>query len=197
MRQRHSSPALNARAAQEPAKPAEASAQDLAKQAQNPIADLISVPFQNDTNFNYGPRERTQNILNFQPVVPFKLSEDWNLITRTIVPIVHQPSLAKGDTSDNGLGDVNPTLFFATSVAKDLMVGFGPTFTLPTSSQDLLGARKWSAGPAAVASGRRASGWWAGWSTTSGRSPATAASGRSTRCCSSPSSTTTSPTAGT
>ena len=73
-------------------------------------------------------------MLNFQPVIPFKLSEDWNLITRTIVPIIHQPSLAKGDTSDNGLGDVNPTFFFATSVAKDVLVGFGPTFTLPTSS---------------------------------------------------------------
>ena len=125
--------------------------QELAKQAQNPIANLISVPFQNNSNFNYGPRERTQNILNFQPVIPFKLTEDWNLITRTIVPIVHQPSLAKGETSDNGLGDVNPTLFFATSIAKDVLVGFGPTFTLPTSSQDSLGARKWSAGPAAVA----------------------------------------------
>ena len=142
-------------AAQEPTKPTEPAGRDetqeLAKQAQNPIANLISVPFQNNTNFNFGPRERTQNILNFQPVIPFKLTEDWNLITRTIVPIVHQPSLAKGETSDNGLGDINPTLFFATSVAKDVLVGFGPTFTLPTSSQDALGARKWSAGPAAVA----------------------------------------------
>ena len=139
-------------AGQEPTKPAgRDETQELAKQAQNPIANLISVPFQNNTNFNFGPRERTQNILNFQPVIPFKLTEDWNLITRTIVPIVHQPSLAKGETSDNGLGDINPTLFFATSVAKDVLVGFGPTFTLPTSSQDSLGARKWSAGPAAVA----------------------------------------------
>ena len=90
-------------AAQEPTKPPEArdETQELAKQAQNPIANLISVPFQNNTNFNYGPRERTQNVLNFQPVIPFKLTEDWNLITRTIVPIVHQPSLAKGETSDN------------------------------------------------------------------------------------------------
>ena len=142
---------VGAAAAQEPAKPAEPSAEDLAKQAQNPIADLISVPFQNNTNFNYGPRERTQNILNLQPVIPFKLTKDWNLITRTIIPFVHQPSLAKGDSSDNGLGDINPTLFFATSVAKDVLVGFGPTFTLPTSTQDSLGARKWSAGPAAVA----------------------------------------------
>lgn len=140
----------SATAAEPPAKPGD-DTQELAKQAQNPIANLISVPFQNNTNFNYGPRERTQNVLNFQPVVPFKLSEDWNLITRTIVPIIHQPSLAKGETSDNGLGDINPAFYFATSVAKDLMVGFGPIFTLPTSSQDSLGARKWSAGPAAVA----------------------------------------------
>ncbi|MEO1018382.1 MAG: transporter, partial [Pseudomonadota bacterium] len=62
--------------------------QSLAKAAQNPIANLISVPFQNNTNFNFGPRERTQNILNIQPVIPITLSPDWNLITRTIIPIV-------------------------------------------------------------------------------------------------------------
>ena len=146
-------------AGQEPAKPGD-DTQELAKQAQNPIANLISVPFQNNTNFNYGPRERTQNILNIQPVVPFKLSEDWNLITRTIVPIVHQPSLAKGETSDNGLGDVNPTLFFATSVAKDVLVGFGPTFTLPTSSQDSLGRANGAPARPRWRSGPRASGWW-------------------------------------
>ena len=139
-------------AAQEPARPAAAgdATQDLAKQAQNPIADLISVPFQNNTEFNFGPRERTLNVLNFQPVIPFKLSARWNLITRTIVPIIHLPSLQKGDSSDNGLGDVNPTFFFATSLAKDVLVGFGPTFSLPTATSDDLGTEKWSAGPAGV-----------------------------------------------
>ena len=125
----------------------------------NPIANLISVPFQNNSGFNYGPRERTQNVLNFQPVIPIKLNEHWNLITRTIVPLVHEPSLAKGDSSDNGIGDINPTLFFATEIAKDFLVGFGPTASLPTASDDELGTGKWSAGPAAVAVGRRASGW--------------------------------------
>jgi hypothetical protein len=138
--------------AQEPARPAASGddTQNLAKQAQNPIADLISVPFQNNTEFNFGPRERTLNVLNFQPVVPFKLSARWNLITRTIVPIIHLPSLEKGDSSDNGLGDVNPTFFFATSVAKDVLVGVGPTFSLPTATSDDLGTEKWSAGPAGV-----------------------------------------------
>lgn len=140
-------------AAQEPARPAAAhdDTQELAKQAQNPIANLISVPFQNNSDFNYGPRERTQNVLNFQPVIPIKLNERWNLITRTIVPIVHEPSLAKGDSSDNGIGDINPTFFFATELSKDFLVGFGPTASLPTASDDELGTGKWSAGPAAVA----------------------------------------------
>jgi hypothetical protein len=127
-----------------------ANAEALAKQAQNPIADLISVPFQNNTGFNFGPRTRAQNVLNFQPVIPIKLSADWNLITRTIVPIVHQPSLAEGDSSDNGLGDINPTAFFATSLTKDVLIGFGPTVSLPTAASDDLGTGKWSIGPALV-----------------------------------------------
>src|SRR5689334_24887039 len=68
----------------------------LAKQAQNPIADLISVPFQNNIDFGVGERGRTQNVLNFQPVVPFKIGGGWNLITRTITPVIYQPSLYKG-----------------------------------------------------------------------------------------------------
>ncbi|MGE3291237.1 MAG: neuromedin U [Geminicoccaceae bacterium] len=136
---------------QEEAKtPSEEETRELAKQAQNPIANLISVPFQNNTQFNFGPRERTLNVLNFQPVIPFKLNENWNLITRTIVPFIHLPSSEKGDSSDNGIGDVNPTFFFATSLARDLMVGFGPTFTLPTATKSDLGTEKWSAGPAGV-----------------------------------------------
>ena len=66
---------------------AQANADDLAKQAQNPIADLISLPLQNNTNFGLGPDDQTQNILNVQPVWPFKLNDDWNLITRTIIPV--------------------------------------------------------------------------------------------------------------
>ena len=130
----------------------------LAKQAQNPIADLISVPFQDNINFGVGERGRTQNVLNFQPVIPLKIGGGWNLITRTITPIIYQPSLYKGvpgvrtsDDPDFGLGDINPTAFFATSLRRDLMVGFGPTVTLPTAAAKDLGTGKWSAGPAAVA----------------------------------------------
>jgi len=88
--------------------------QDLAKQAQNPIANIISLPFQNNTNFGIGPDDETQNILNIQPVLPFSLSEDWNLITRTILPVVSQPGiLTGGEGRTNGLGDTTFTGFFS------------------------------------------------------------------------------------
>jgi hypothetical protein len=72
---------------------------ELAKQTQNPVADLISIPFQNNTNFGFEPNHRTQNVLNIQPVIPLNLNENWNLITRTILPIIKQPDLRT--TSDD------------------------------------------------------------------------------------------------
>jgi len=80
------------------------SAEQLAKLAQNPIANLISVPFQNDTNFNYGPRDGTQNVLNIQPVIPISLGKDWNLITRTILPVITQPAFNANESATTGLG---------------------------------------------------------------------------------------------
>ena len=73
---------------------AELSAEELAKLAQNPVGNLISVPFQNNTNFNVGPQNGTQNILNIQPVIPIEINKDWNIITRTIVPVIWQPALS-------------------------------------------------------------------------------------------------------
>jgi hypothetical protein len=131
-------------------------AAELARAVQNPIADMISLPFQNNTNFGFGPRERTQNVLNIQPVIPFDLSDDWLMITRTIVPIVSQPSFAPGQDRENGLGD---TLFsaFVSPRDKDLWLaggevlwGVGPAVLLPTSTDDRLGAGEWGAGPSAV-----------------------------------------------
>src|SRR5262245_37496152 len=82
-----------------------------AKETQNPVADLISVPFQNNFNFNTGSENRTVWILNVQPVIPIRISEGWNLITRTIVPIINQPALFPGAENAFGLGDINPTFF--------------------------------------------------------------------------------------
>ena len=78
---------------------------DLAKKTQNPISDMISLPFQNNTNFGIGPHDRTQNVLNIQSVVPFKLSEKWNLITRTIVPVISQPDIVETSGSTFGISD--------------------------------------------------------------------------------------------
>ena len=121
---------------------------DLAKAAQNPIANLISLPLQNNTNFNAGPEERTQNILNVQPVWPITLNEDWNLITRTIVPVTSQP-LANGER-ENGLGDTTFTGFFSPKNAGNFTWGVGPVVLIPTSTDDALGAGEWGLGVSVV-----------------------------------------------
>ncbi|HTY89405.1 MAG TPA: hypothetical protein VMB80_18290 [Candidatus Acidoferrum sp.] len=124
----------------------------LAKAAQNPVAKLISVPFQNNFNFGVGPNNTAQYVLNVQPVIPISLSEDWNLITRTILPIINQPSPAPGTPNASGLGDINPSLFLSPAKADTKFIwGVGPTFTLPTATEAMLGNSKWCAGPAAVA----------------------------------------------
>lgn len=124
---------------------------ELAKSAQNPVANIISLPFQNNTNFNFGPREKTQNILNIQPVVPFALGADWNLITRTIVPVISQPPLFAGDDRENGLGDTTFTAFLSPAAPGRLIWGAGPVLLLPSATDEKLGTEKWGAGPSAVA----------------------------------------------
>lgn len=123
----------------------------LAMAAQNPVANLISVPFQNNFNFGVGPENVTQYVLNVQPVIPISLNEDWNLITRTIVPIINQPSPAPGISPAFGLGDINPTVFLSPAKSGKIIWGIGPTMTLPTATDSRLGSGMWSAGPAVVA----------------------------------------------
>jgi hypothetical protein len=155
-----------------PVRAAEDSDTALAKQTQNPVADLISVPFQHNFNFNTGPENRTVWIMNVQPVVPIKLSDSWNLITRTIMPIINQPSLAPGIDHAFGLGDINPSLFLSPAGSEKFIWRAGPTFTFPTATSRELGSGKWSAGPTAVAPRCRDRGWSGCWRTISGRSPA-------------------------
>jgi hypothetical protein len=126
---------------------------ELQKETQNPVADLISVPFQSNFNIRQGHGandDKTQYVLNVQPVIPFELNEDWNLITRTIVPIINQPSLGSGMESAWGLGDINPQFYFSPAKPGEWIWGVGPTFTAPTATDETLGQQKWSAGPAAV-----------------------------------------------
>lgn len=132
---------------------AESGAADLAKAAQNPIAAMISVPFQNNTNFNVGPKDKTQNILNIQPVIPLDLNSEWNLVTRTIIPVISQPEFAPGQGRTNGIGDVQFSAFFSPKAptASGWIWGAGAIAQLDTATNDVLGAGKWGLGPTAVA----------------------------------------------
>ncbi len=123
---------------------------ELARAAQNPVASMISVPFQNNMNFNFGPLEKTQNILNIQPVIPFELNKNWNLITRTIIPVVSQPALTPAQDREFGLGDTVFTAFLSPRDSGQLIWGVGPALLLPTSTDDRLGAGEWGAGPSVV-----------------------------------------------
>ncbi len=122
----------------------------LAKATQNPVADLISVPFQTNFNFGVGPNDSTQWILNIQPVIPISLGEDWNLITRTILPIINQPAPAPGVSSEFGLGDLQFTGFFSPKKPGKIIWGVGPVFQIPTATDDILGTGKFSIGPSVV-----------------------------------------------
>ena len=128
---------------------AEMSAEELAKLAQNPVGNLISVPFQNNTNFNFGPEKGTQNILNIQPVIPIEISKDWNIITRTILPVISQPSLGPGDSRSNGIGDLEFTAFLSPANPGQWIWGVGPVVQAPTHS-DELGNDHWGLGPSFV-----------------------------------------------
>ena len=122
----------------------------LAKAAQNPVADMISFPLQNNTNFGIGPYSRDQDVLNIQPVIPLHLTKKWNLITRTILPIIWQPDASQPGQGWYGLGDLNPSLFFSPANPGKLIWGVGPAMVFPTATADQLGQGKVSAGPGVV-----------------------------------------------
>lgn len=126
---------------------AQESKEELAKASQNPLANVMSFPFQNTTNFNYGTNDRVQNILNIQPVIPFF---NGRLITRTIIPLLWQPQDGPSGTTF-GLSDIQLTAFYSPKT-KGLVVGFGPIISFPTGSETL-GSQKWSAGPSLVVLG--------------------------------------------
>ena len=127
----------------------EASAQDLAAKVQNPVADLISLPFQNNTSFGIGSYDRTQNVLNIQPVYPFNRGR-WNIITRTILPVTYQPYINSPGDGEFGLGDLTTTWFLSPAEAGKLTWGLGPVLMIPTATDDVLGSGKWGAGPGVV-----------------------------------------------
>lgn len=124
--------------------------EDLAKKLQNPVADLISLPIQNNFLFNVGPYDGFREQTNIQPVIPFELSEHWNLISRTILPVIYQEGIAPGLGSQFGLGDITQSFFFSPKDPDPFIWGVGPVLLIPTATDDLLGTEKWGAGPTFV-----------------------------------------------
>ncbi|MDH3574125.1 MAG: hypothetical protein OET07_02645 [Desulfobacteraceae bacterium] len=127
---------------------------ELAQELSNPIADLMSIPIQMNYDRNIGPLDDGWKLqTNIQPVIPFTLSDDWNLISRTIVPVIDQDDIFPGAGSQFGLGDINLSLFFSPRkpTSGGIIWGIGPVLLLPTATDSLLGAKKWGAGPAMVA----------------------------------------------
>ena len=132
------------------AKPAAGESADLAKKLSNPISDLVSVPLQFNWEQNVGPAKQTRFILNVQPVMPFAINKDWNLIARVILPMVSQPALVDNGEPTFGVSDVQTSFFFSPSKAGKFTWGVGPALSLPSTSEPTLGSGKWSAGPTVV-----------------------------------------------
>jgi hypothetical protein len=147
-------------AAQESARDAEAARQaELAKQLANPVASLISVPLQSNFDFGYGSAESMRYLLNVQPVIPFSLNDDWNLITRTIVPFISQGSPVAGGEDFGGIGEIQQSFFLS---PKEAVAGWilaaGPVLGWNTASDERLGSEKWTMGPTVLAL-QQSSGW--------------------------------------
>ena len=137
----------------EPKETTPISDEELAKKLANPIAAMVSVPFQFNLDRKIGASDDGKRYLfNFQPVIPFSITDDWNLISRTILPIVRQSDILPRSGTQSGIGDITQSFFFSPKKKTEngWILGFGPIFLLPTASDELLGSEKWGAGPTVV-----------------------------------------------
>lgn len=126
---------------------------ELAKKLSNPVASLISVPLQFNYDRGFGPDgDGERFLLNIQPVIPITLTDDWNIISRTILPVIHQTDVVPGDDNQTGIGDILQSLFFSPKepTSGGLIWGVGPALQVPTATDDVLGSEKLSLGPTIV-----------------------------------------------
>jgi hypothetical protein len=136
--------------AEEPPPAKEKSEEELAKEAQNPVADVYSFPFQDNIGLNYGPDKGVQNVLNFQPVIPIHAGPV-NIITRTIIPLITTPYTGPEQSGATGLGDINFTAFVSPAEPGALIWGLGPVLSFPTATSPNVGSQTtWGLGPSAV-----------------------------------------------
>ena len=129
---------------------AEQGAGDLAKASQNPIGNMISLPFQNNTSFGIGRNDAKSNSMLIQPVYPVSLSPNWNLINRGIVPLNYRQEIIPGTGSASGLGDISYTGFISPAKPGNIIWGVGPAFVFPTAQEERFASNKWSAGAGVV-----------------------------------------------
>ena len=126
-------------------------AADLAQDLTNPVADIVTIPIQMNYDQSIGLTDDGWKLqTNVQPVVPFQVAENWNMISRTILPITYQDKIVPGEGSQFGLGDATLSLFFSPLTSGSVTWGVGPMFLFPTATDSLLGAEKWGAGPSAI-----------------------------------------------
>jgi hypothetical protein len=140
-------PLSSAIAADAPSDPAASDVHD----AQNPIANVISIPFQNNTYLNDGPYRHNLNVLLVQPVIPIAINADWNVISRWVTPLISTPRVSPSMGGKFGLGNIEPEFYFSPTHVGSVIWGVGPKLWFPTATDKSLGLNKWGAGPTAVA----------------------------------------------